>query len=377
MQRVHFVPQVWALALVSSLATTAFAQNNDIEFKFTNKNLIAASDLHIEFSKQVMGSSTQTPAGTFNNSSGAGTNSMNFANGVGGAGVASLASVTIKFQYQGTAPSIKDLKARWTQNNTTTIPVNNPTWAGWLGNPLRFDEKKNEWAGVFPATGDGALGVTIDDCQYHFHTQAGDSPSMTAARFASFIASLPWGQVVSVSGSSVDYFGRALNDVSSNTGVQVFQQDSTQPVTISDVSPGASTYCTAKINSLGCAPSIVMSGTPSYTNPTPFNVQAINELSQKNGLLFYGFGLASLPFQGGTMCVDPPVQRTPVQWSGGSMPGDNCTGSYSYDFNQRIQAHTDPNLLPGVEVFCQYWSRDPASASTTNLSNAGRFTIQQ
>jgi hypothetical protein len=72
----------------------------------------------------------------------------------------------------------------------------------------------------------------------------------------------------------------------------------------------------------------------------------------------------------------PPTVRTPVQGSGGSASGDDCSGYFSYDFNARIQSGVDPLLVPGAEVFCQYWSRDPWSASTTSLSNALRFLVQ-
>jgi hypothetical protein len=33
-------------------------------------------------------------------------------------------------------------------------------------------------------------------------------------------------------------------------------------------------------------------------------------------------------------------------------------------------------LVPGVEVFAQDWSRDPASASTTGLTNAIHFVVR-
>jgi hypothetical protein len=32
---------------------------------------------------------------------------------------------------------------------------------------------------------------------------------------------------------------------------------------------------------------------------------------------------------------------------------------------------------PGDTLYCQFWMRDPASASTTGLSNALQFTVCQ
>jgi hypothetical protein len=141
------------------------------------------------------------------------------------------------------------------------------------------------------------------------------------------------------------------------------------------ICPAAQVYCTAKVNSLGCTPSIGSSGTASYSSGAPFLVTATNELNQKAGLLFYGTAPSAAPFQGGYKCVASPSIRTVVQNSGGSAVGNDCTGSYSYDFNARIQSLIDPQLVPGDEIFVQYWSRDPQSLSTTNLTAGVRFTI--
>jgi hypothetical protein len=149
----------------------------------------------------------------------------------------------------------------------------------------------------------------------------------------------------------------------------------TGTVTAAWTCPAALTYCTAKVNSLGCTPAIGTSGNASYTSATPFVISATNELNQKNGLLFYGYAPSSTPFQGGFKCVASPTIRTTTQNSGGSAVGNDCTGSYAFDFNAWIQSHVDTSLLPGAEAFAQYWSRDPASASTTNLTNGVRFTV--
>lgn len=139
---------------------------------------------------------------------------------------------------------------------------------------------------------------------------------------------------------------------------------------------GPHAYCTAKTNSAGCAPAVAWSGSPSASSAAPFNVSANSVLNQKLGLAFYGFAPVAAPFQGGWLCVEPPTRRLPSLSSGGSPSGSNCTGSYSYDFNAVIQAGLDPALVAGADVFLQFWYRDPASPSTTGLSNALHALVQ-
>ncbi|MCC6405918.1 MAG: FG-GAP repeat protein [Planctomycetes bacterium] len=135
-------------------------------------------------------------------------------------------------------------------------------------------------------------------------------------------------------------------------------------------------YCTAKPNSQGCAPTMAWTGFPSASNPNPFELTCSQTLNYKWGLLFYGTAEAAIPFQGGTLCVAPPIERTDVQHSGGSSTGSDCTGAFSYDMNARIQSGVDPTLVAGAAGFAQYWSRDPADPFTTSLSNAVEFHIE-
>jgi hypothetical protein len=146
---------------------------------------------------------------------------------------------------------------------------------------------------------------------------------------------------------------------------------------VSSASPQACTgnpiaYCTGKTNSQGCVPAAGFSGTPTYGTPNDFRVTCSNVLESKNGLLFYGYAPASIPFQGGTICVQGPLRRTDVQTSVGA---SGCGSNYHYDFDGRIQSGVDPGLVPGASVFCQWWMRDPASPSTTGLSDGLSFQI--
>jgi hypothetical protein len=135
------------------------------------------------------------------------------------------------------------------------------------------------------------------------------------------------------------------------------------------------TYCTAKTNSQGCVPAIGASGTPSFTSGAPFTVTCTNELNNKLGLLFYGGAPLNTPYQGGWLCVAAPTRRTPVLSSGGNLGPDDCSGAYAYDLNALIASGVDPDLVPGHEMFLQFWSRDPNASANTNRSDALRCSI--
>ncbi|MBI5432017.1 MAG: hypothetical protein HZA52_04220 [Planctomycetes bacterium] len=145
--------------------------------------------------------------------------------------------------------------------------------------------------------------------------------------------------------------------------------------------PGAGTqYCTAKTNSLGCAPVIVSTGLASASAGSGFTIGAADVLNNKSGLFFYGInGQQAGSFQGGTLCLKPPIKRTSIQGSGGSAaPAADCTGTYGFDFNAYIATGTDPNLVAGQSVDGQFWSRDPGftAPNNTGLTGGIHFVIQ-
>jgi len=136
-----------------------------------------------------------------------------------------------------------------------------------------------------------------------------------------------------------------------------------------------SIYCTAKVNSSGCTPAIHAVGFPVVNSQGGFDLFATEVLNTKFGLLFYSkTGPLAAPFQGGILCASPPHVRTSTQGSGtGGTPP--CGGVFKLDFNTYALSGADPALVSGQSVWAQYWSRDPASPSTTNLTNAVAFTI--
>ena len=137
-------------------------------------------------------------------------------------------------------------------------------------------------------------------------------------------------------------------------------------------------YCTAKVNSQGCTPQIASSGSPSLSSPMPFTISAGQVLNNSVGIFFYSTeGPAAQPFMNGTLCVQPPVRRTPAQVSGGNPPPTDCTGTFSYDFNALIQSGSNPVLQVGTLVGGQFWSRDPTHPDGTgsNTTDAVEFQI--
>ena len=142
--------------------------------------------------------------------------------------------------------------------------------------------------------------------------------------------------------------------------------------------PAPSVYCTAKTNSQGCVPAIAFNGAPQVAAGGTFDISLSNAINQQNGLLFYGTsGASSAPFHGGTLCVNAPLVRLPLANAGGQASPTDCSGSHSVDFNARIASGADPLLVAGAQVWAQFWTRDPASTSTTNTSDALHFLIAQ
>ena len=184
----------------------------------------------------------------------------------------------------------------------------------------------------------------------------------------------PIGTIQAVADGNPFTGGLALSQnrlVSGAPDVDVPPFDATGIAQIWELGLSTASYCTGKVNSQGCTPTISWTGAPSASDPTPFVVRASDVLNGKNGILFYGLsGRAALPFGGGTLCVQPPLARTPAQTSGGNPPPDDCSGQFAFDFNALIQSGQVPALGSGRVVNGQYWSRDPANADGTGISLA-------
>lgn len=136
-------------------------------------------------------------------------------------------------------------------------------------------------------------------------------------------------------------------------------------------------YCTGGTSSAGCAPVMSGVGTPSASGATAFSILVEPLDAQRFGLVFYGVsGPATIPFGTGTLCVNLPIQRTPVQNTGG--PAGTCQGRLSFDWNAYVATHPQALGVPfqsGQLVWSQTWWRDPGSPSGTRVSRALQFTL--
>ncbi len=149
--------------------------------------------------------------------------------------------------------------------------------------------------------------------------------------------------------------------------------------------PG-STYCVAKVNSLGCTPTIGFVGTPKAGQPSGYVISGSNVRNGKPGLMLYSVnGQNNAPFSGGTLCVATPLKRTtPLNSGGNPAPANDCSGVYQIDFSAFASGALGGTPLPalsnpGQVVNAQFWGRDQGFPAPNNvtLTNGLQFTICQ
>jgi hypothetical protein len=145
-------------------------------------------------------------------------------------------------------------------------------------------------------------------------------------------------------------------------------------------------FCTAKAGLACGVPAISASGVSSASQSSGFLVHAGPARSDKSGILVYNTALATgpLPFQGGTLCVEPMGLRRAGSTNSQGMcpPGSNCMGVFSIDMNQfaaglwvvpdcaGAPTATAPNSpaaylgTAGTTVHTTYWGRDSVATGS-------------
>lgn len=172
-------------------------------------------------------------------------------------------------------------------------------------------------------------------------------------------------------------YGLAVCDVGSDGYVDVVV--GTGPATLDLLvvcctTSSPTVYCTAKLNSLFCLPSISLGSQPSASAGAGCMLNTVNVIGKKNGLYFHGTAGSWAPlFHGGVLCVKTPLKRHPVLNSGGTAA--SCNGVLSEDLNAYIATGADPSLVAGVQLWIQGWSRDPGDLFGDSLSDAVTATI--
>jgi hypothetical protein len=240
----------------------------------------------------------------------------------------------------------------------TIFPHAGGRFFGSAGGPAvyTFDQPATRFGGFF-GTNAGTADATIE-----FYDSNG-------ALIATQLASIPptcgwtWNGWRAVSGTGI----KSIKVIGLHSFGGGFIDMDSMEVEYGSPCPVPITYCTPKVNSLGCTPSISANGTPSATATSGMTVLGSNVRNQKSGLLIYGVsGRAATPFFGGFLCILPPVRRTPPTSSGGNaLPSSDCSGIYSIDMNacaQGLLGGGQPLAalrVPGTVVNCQFWGIDP------------------
>jgi hypothetical protein len=178
-----------------------------------------------------------------------------------------------------------------------------------------------------------------------------------------------------VTPSSTLYLRFSISDTPNNSVTEAAVDD----VCFSTIAPVGCAqpvpFCFTKIDSNFCAPRVSFNGLARVSGNQPLTISVNQTSNQRSGLLFYGYATTQQPFKGGTLCCQPPVRRTPIQSTGGSTSGADCSGSMSFDFNAYIRSGIDPNLIAGQSCATQFYYRDPLDTFGLGLSDALMFTI--
>jgi hypothetical protein len=142
---------------------------------------------------------------------------------------------------------------------------------------------------------------------------------------------------------------------------------------VADITP----YCSAKLSSEGCLPAIDYTGYPAMTGTHEFNIICNAVSPGTKGVLFYGRAQYGAPFQGGLLCTNVMIRRTPITSAPKTLSNAPCSSALLFDFNAWILSGNDPFLMPGDIIHSQWWMRDPGSWSTTGLSDALEIQLCQ
>ncbi len=139
-------------------------------------------------------------------------------------------------------------------------------------------------------------------------------------------------------------------------------------------------FCTSSTTTHGCVPTLGASGLPSAGAGSGFTLTCTSIEGLASGVIFYGVsGAVALPWAAGStsfMCVKSPIQRTPVQFSGGTQLA--CDGTIALDVLAFLAANPialGAPATPGQAFHAQCWFRDPPAPKTTNLSNGVSFSM--
>lgn len=239
-------------------------------------------------------------------------------------------------------------------------PIANSTWQPSLSADGRFVAFRS--FNVVPNTSgnlfvrDRVLNKTIQAC-------AMDDGNGTTAGTASEAMISADGTTVAIQSA-----GQLLAGGPANTAGDVYARGIGGPVS----------YCAAKQNSAGCAPSIAFSGEARVSNNFALTVSCANARNNKIGLLIHSLsGPRQIPFAGGNLCVAAPLVRSHTTLSGGSPPpAIDCSGVWSLDLGAVLATSPiGPAVGAGSVLYMQWWGRDPGFAPPDNVQLSGALQV--
>ncbi len=127
-------------------------------------------------------------------------------------------------------------------------------------------------------------------------------------------------------------------------------------------------YCGAERDLSGCLPRMLRPECASLGASIPL---VVAKLPPARPVVFvHGANRAALPFLGGTLCVAPPLQRTPVQFASAAAP---CAGQVVFDLSSYSASGAAPSWIAGARLCVQALYRDGAGA--LNWSDAVELTF--
>jgi hypothetical protein len=137
---------------------------------------------------------------------------------------------------------------------------------------------------------------------------------------------------------------------------------------IQHASAAPARYCGAERDLSGCLPRMLRPECASLGASIPLVVANLPPV--RPVLFVYGANRAALPFLGGTLCVAPPLQRTPVQLASAAA---TCAGQVVLDLSSYAGSGAAPSWIAGVLQCFQALYRDGAGA--LNWSDAVELTF--
>jgi hypothetical protein len=136
--------------------------------------------------------------------------------------------------------------------------------------------------------------------------------------------------------------------------------------------------CAGTSELAGCSPRLQFGGLGVLSHHGTLLIEDARLRIQRIGLLLYSLPDALHPLRQRVLCVDAPLARKPLQYSGDPPSSiSDCSSTFALEFKQWIATGGPGNLLPRTVVHCQYWYRDAIReiGPVDRLCDSGYFEL--